>query len=127
MVVGSVRDNPVKMRSPLYVKKEKVVASKMGDPGLKIQLFVNNKHQIHHVKEIGYVESPVRVKSILKELLKLKVTIERKVEEYPEKYILEIHDRGSVYPYVFPIRNSTRPPKDLSVRDSRSFMKEPMC
>lgn len=132
MVVGSVHDNPVKLRPPVYIKKEKVVASKMDDAGLKIQLFVNNKHQIHHIKEVGYVESPVRVKSILKEIFKLKVTVEKKVWNYPEKYILEIHDRGyvkyfktvclslnpqkSVYPYVFPIRNSTRPPKDLSVR-----------
>jgi hypothetical protein len=36
----------------------------------KIWLAVNDRHSIHHVRERGYVESPVRVKSILKELEK---------------------------------------------------------
>lgn len=133
MVVNSVKDDPVKLRSPIYHKSEKeepVNSTKVS--GLKIQLYVNGKHQIHHIKEMGYVESPVRVKTILKEILKLNTFIENKVEEYPDKYILEIHDKGyvnyfkavcqglnpekSVYPYVFPIRNASHPPKDLSVR-----------
>jgi acetoin utilization deacetylase AcuC-like enzyme len=133
MVVESVKDNPVKLRPPKYNKSEREeVFPKMRDQAFKIQLFVNGKHQIHHIKEIGYVESPVRVKTILKEIQKLNITVERKVEEYPEKYILDVHDRRyvnyfktvcmnldgekSVYPYVFPIRNSAKPPKLLSVR-----------
>jgi len=59
-------------------------------------------------------------------------SVRNEVREYPQKHILEIHDHGylnyfkrvcaglkpgkSVYPYVFPIRNATRPPKELSVR-----------
>jgi acetoin utilization deacetylase AcuC-like enzyme len=133
MVVESVSDNPVKLRPPKYHKIEHIEkGSQIKNSGFKIQLFVNEKHQIHHIKDVGYVESPVRVSSILKELLKLNITVERKIEEYPEKYILEIHDKGyvnyfktvcrgldprkSVYPYVFPIRNAARPPKELSVR-----------
>ena len=54
------------------------------------------------------------------------------VKHYSEKNILEVHDRGyvnylkkvctivekgkSLYPYVFPIRNNSRPPKELPVR-----------
>ena len=133
MVVESVKDDPVKLRAPAYHKTEREENGKtIKTSDTKIQLFVNGKHQIHHIKEIGYVESPVRVKTILKEILKLNITVENKVVEYPDKYILEIHDKGyvnyfktvclglnpnkSVYPYVFPIRNSSRPPKDLSVR-----------
>jgi len=133
MVVESVKDDPVILRQPRYILKEKESAIRsVKNHDLKIQLFVNGKHQIHHVKEIGYVESPVRVKSIFIELSKLGITTEVKVKEYPQKHILEIHDHGylnyfkrvcaglkpgkSVYPYVFPIRNATRPPKELSVR-----------
>ena len=74
----------------------------------------------------------MRVKSIFIEISKLGITTEVKVKEYPQKHILEIHDHGylnyfkrvcaglkpgkSVYPYVFPIRNAARPPKELSVR-----------
>jgi hypothetical protein len=123
MVVNSVKDDPVKLRPPRYIHKEKKI-SHAGDEELRIQLFVNSRHEIHHVTEVGYVESPVRVKSILKEISKLGITVERKVREYPEKYIMEIHDRGyvkyfktvcaglkpgkSVYPYVFP--NTQRSP-----------------
>ncbi len=133
MVVESVKDDPVKLRQPRYLLKEKETDIRsVINHELKIQLFVNGRHQIHHVKEIGYVESPVRVKSIFIEISKLGITTEVKVKEYPQKHILEIHDRGylnyfkrvcaglkpgkSVYPYVFPIRNAARPPKELSVR-----------
>jgi acetoin utilization deacetylase AcuC-like enzyme len=131
MVVASVKEDPVKLRPPKYFLKE-VKNPRLDNQDLRIQLFINSRHAIHHVMEVGYVESPVRVKSILKEIQKLGITVEGKVHEYPEKYILEIHDRRfvkyfktvcaglkpgkSVYPYVFPIRNETRPPKDLSVR-----------
>jgi acetoin utilization deacetylase AcuC-like enzyme len=132
MVVGSVKDDPVKLRDPRYVKpqEEKIRLNHGQQP--RILLFVNGKHQIHHVREIGYVESPVRVKSILREITRLGIVTEEKVREYPDRHILEIHDRGyftyfrkvcstlepgrSVYPYVFPLRNNARPPKELSVR-----------
>jgi len=132
MVVNSVKDNPVRLRAPRYVKSREDFARGVNSNSPKIQLYVNGKHQIHHVKEIGYVESPVRVKSIFKEISKLGVINECKVNEYPDSFIYRIHDRSyvryfktvcssleegrSVYPYVFPIRNAARPPKLLSVR-----------
>lgn len=133
MVVDSIRENPVKLRSPKYVKTEKEDHHReILNKNIKILLFVNGKHQIHHVREIGYVESPVRVKSIFREITKLGIIEEEKVKSYPEKFIYDVHDRGfvsyfrnvctglppgkSVYPYVFPIRNAAKPPKDLSVR-----------
>jgi acetoin utilization deacetylase AcuC-like enzyme len=132
MVVNSVKDDPVRLREPRYIKHlvEDHISVKHRD--IIIQLFVNGKHQIHHIREIGYVESPVRVKSILKEISKLGIISEGRVNEYPDRFIYEVHDREyvkyfktvctglepgkSVYPYVFPIRNVAKPPKVLSVR-----------
>ncbi len=133
MVVESVNDDPVKIRPPIYsIKADNKDNNSISHSAFKIQLFVNGKHQIHHVREIGYVESPVRVKSIFREISKLGIISEGKVNEYPDKFIYEVHDRKyvkyfktvcnglepgkSVYPYVFPIRNVAKPPKVLSVR-----------
>ncbi len=94
----------------------------------KIALFANEGHEIHHIKEQGYVESPVRIKVILEELKKLNF-VERKIAQvWPDKHILKVHDADyvsflkkaclsvakgkSVYPYVFPIRNQDRKPLD---------------
>lgn len=131
MVVNSVREDPVKLRAPRYTKKE-TVTSLVKINSFRIQLFVNGKHEIHHVREVGYVESPVRVKSILNEISSLGIINEGEVREYPDSFIYEVHDQDyvkyfktvcmslapgkSVYPYVFPIRNAARPPKVLSVR-----------
>ncbi|MBA3035596.1 MAG: histone deacetylase family protein [Desulfobacterium sp.] len=132
-VVESIKDDPVKLRPPKYNKKEEPVNGKAVTPEKdKIFLVVNDRHSIHHIRERGYVESPVRISSIKKELDKTGYFRLGKVAEFPEKYILDVHDvkyvryfknvcknllpGKSVYPYVFPIRNSTRPPKELSVR-----------
>ena len=98
----------------------------------KIAMVINDKHDIHHIRERGYVESPVRVAVIGRELERHELVKSVPVREYPLDHILAVHDRGlveylekacknapegkSVYPYVFPIRNATRPPKELSVR-----------
>jgi acetoin utilization deacetylase AcuC-like enzyme len=132
MVVSSVKEDPVKLRPSRYHKNHLTDKHKSGPNKIKIALFVNGKHQIHHVREVGYVESPVRVKTIFREISKLGFVSEEKVQEYPDRFIYDVHDRGyvryfktvcsslepghSVYPYVFPIRNAARPPKELSVR-----------
>jgi acetoin utilization deacetylase AcuC-like enzyme len=132
-VLDSVIDNPVKLRAPRYIQKRKNIPSTRDSrKNPKIQLIYNDKHNIHHVRERGYVEAPVRIKSILNELLASGMFDLKPPQSYGEKHILEIHDRGyityfkrickslpegkSIYPYVFPIRNSIRPPKDDSVR-----------
>ena len=132
-VLDSVRDNPVKLRAPRYIKNRKHGTSdKTNKGGFKIQIIYNDKHSIHHVRERGYVEAPVRIRSILNELLTSGMVELKPPHRYSEKHILEVHDRGyityfkrickslpegkSIYPYVFPIRNSIRPPKDDSVR-----------
>ncbi len=132
MVVSSIKEDPVRLRKPKYVKTKENDSTILKNNEGKIQLFVNGKHHIHHIREVGYVESPVRVRTIFEEISKLGITSEGKVTMYPDKYITEIHDPGyvkyfkkvcenlkpgeSVYPYVFPIRNKAKPPKLLSVR-----------
>jgi len=132
-VVQSIQDDPVSLRPFRYLKREEKRSFKTFLPEKqKIFWVINDRHAIHHIREKGYVESPVRIASIEKELIKTGIFRRGKVDEFPEKFILDIHDRGyvtyfktvckslppgkSVYPYVFPIRNSARPPKELSVR-----------
>ncbi|MDP1624063.1 MAG: hypothetical protein Q8M08_17195 [Bacteroidales bacterium] len=132
-VVESIQDDPVVLRSPRYTRTRELHSYKtqLGEKN-KIFLVINDRHHIHHIKERGYVESPVRVENIKKELDKTGLFREGKVKEFSEKFILKVHDRSffnyfkkvckslskdkSVYPYVFPIRNATRAPKELSVR-----------
>ncbi len=132
MVERSFRDDPVKVREPRYVKTpvERKIAAP--HPPERIAVTINDKHDIHHIRERGYVESPIRINAIWNELKPTELTETIAVKEYPMKHILAVHDADyvdylkkacaiapegkSVYPYVFPIRNATRPPKEMSVR-----------
>ncbi|MCA9149732.1 MAG: histone deacetylase family protein [Planctomycetales bacterium] len=130
-VVDSFRDNPVKLRNRRYSKLP--VEHAMATPHHElIALAINDKHDIHHIRERGYVEAPVRIAAIRGELEASGLTETIEVKAYPLKHILAVHDQDfveylsracasapqgkSVYPYVFPIRNAARPPKELSVR-----------
>jgi acetoin utilization deacetylase AcuC-like enzyme/GNAT superfamily N-acetyltransferase len=132
-VLKSVIDDPVKIRSYRYIKPDKVIDTNNGRTAKpSIVLVYNNRHDIHHVREVGYVESPVRVSRILQELNKTGWFRTLSQKDYPDRWISSVHDRGylnyfrrvcanlpagkSIYPYVFPIRNKTRPPIELSVR-----------
>ncbi len=95
-------------------------------------LCVNKGHGIHHVRERGYVESPVRIRAILGRLIPSGIFTMMNPKRYPESFILSVHGKGylsyfkkvcerlppgkSLYPYVFPIRNTAKPPKELEVR-----------
>lgn len=130
MVVASIRDNPVQLREFKYMAKDRPHEASYAVKD-EIALIINDKHDIHHVKEVGYIESPVRIKSILKEIEKLKAFKIKPSRGYADKYITQVHnpkyyhyfkticdkmpEGKSIYPYVFPVRNATRPPHDLSV------------
>jgi acetoin utilization deacetylase AcuC-like enzyme/GNAT superfamily N-acetyltransferase len=132
MVVDSFKDDPVQIRPPRYTKKKTQTMEYVSDSFNKIMLVVTDQHEIHHVKEKGYVESPVRIRSILSKLDETNMFRRVKLLSFSEKYILDVHDRDyfnffkkisqqmpmekAVYPYVFPIRNRARPPKELPVR-----------
>ena len=82
--------------------------------------------------ERGYVEAPVRVRAILRAIEPLGMFDRVEAEAFPERHIRAVHDDRfvdylraacarvepgrSVYPYVFPIRNAARQPKDLALR-----------
>ncbi|MBU1581512.1 MAG: histone deacetylase family protein [Proteobacteria bacterium] len=130
MVLSSIRDNPVKIREFKYIVKERPVEKNTSVKD-EIALIINDKHNVHHVKETGYIESPVRIKSILREIEKLNAFKIRPSRGFPDKYITQVHNSKyynyfkticnklpegkSIYPYVFPVRNKTRPPHDYSV------------
>jgi len=130
-VVSSVIDDPVQVREFRYVKPEVVNAKVESRAYEQIALVVNDRHDIHHVHDRGYVESPVRVRSILKKLEKSGLFVQMKPHQFPEQHIQQVHapdfvnylkracndveEGKSLFPYVFPIRNKTRPPKEPSV------------
>ncbi|TQF84510.1 histone deacetylase family protein [Elioraea sp. Yellowstone] len=129
-VVGSVRDDPVRLR-PAPRPARALPAPRLA-AGPAMTLVVNDLHEIHHVRERGYVEAPVRVREILEHLPRAVPLRNLPARPFPDGAITAVHDRGlvaylraacaevgegrAVYPYVFPIRNATRPPKDLALR-----------
>ena len=131
-VVDSFTDDPVQLRAQRYGKTAKLEARPSTTRIQRIALVVNESHEIHHIRERGYVESPVRVRSILRELDKTELFQRHPVRPYSERFLFSTHDRDyveyfrqvcrnlpagqSLYPYVFPIRNTARPPKELAVR-----------
>jgi len=131
MVVDSIRDDPVVLRAPRY--------SKIGESELdqrprqrRMPLVINDQHLIHHVDDRGYVEAPVRISSITRELDKTdlfeRVDADRfgigvieKVHkpefvQFLKKACANVPAGKSVYPYVFPSRNRARPPRELPLR-----------
>ncbi|MGD8959998.1 MAG: GNAT family N-acetyltransferase, partial [Desulfobacteraceae bacterium] len=130
-VVASFREDPVRLREFRYVKPAAVIAAVESRSAEQIALIVNDRHDIHHVHERGYVESPVRVKSILKAIEPSGLFAAIKPRPFADKHLHAVHDADfvgylkracaavptgkSLYPYIFPIRNKTRPPKEPSV------------
>lgn len=132
LVVNSFRDDPVKTRPHKYLKKKSLKTPVFRPKSReKVVIVVNREHSVHHVRARGYVEAPVRISRIQNELNKLPYFTEQKIENFPDKYILETHSKELVsylktvcqklepnkalYPYVFPVRNASLPPKDRSV------------
>ena len=134
-VVASFRDNPVQLRPFKYLTEPSRAEPDLPPippPDRRIALVVNDRHLIHHVREQGYVESPVRIKAIRKEIDQTSLFEEIAPREFPDRHLFEVHDPAyvrylkrvcervgdgkAVYPYVFPIRNAARPPKELEVR-----------
>jgi acetoin utilization deacetylase AcuC-like enzyme/GNAT superfamily N-acetyltransferase len=132
MVVESFQDDPVRLREPKYVKKPPVPIRCATPVDKRIMLIINDRHGIHHVEERGYVESPVRIDTILEELDSTDLFQKVAPQHFSEKHIKAVHSSvfvdyfrkvcanlepgQSIYPYVFPVRNRTHPPKDLPIR-----------
>jgi acetoin utilization deacetylase AcuC-like enzyme/GNAT superfamily N-acetyltransferase len=130
-VVSSFREDPVRLRDFRYIKPEAVKTAVDSRSPEQICLVVNDRHQIHHVHDRGYVESPARVGIVRSELEKSGLFAEVSPRPFADRHIHAVHDadfvtylrracmdvpeKKSLYPYVFPIRNKTRPPKEPSV------------
>jgi acetoin utilization deacetylase AcuC-like enzyme len=132
MVVRSIRDDPVRLRPPRHTAEPHVSRPVAAQPGRRIGLVITDRHRIHHVRERGYVEAPVRIESIVRELER--IDLFDRVEprsfagahiravhahdyvDYLKRVCLGLNEAVSVYPYVFPIRNAARPPRDLAIR-----------
>lgn len=131
-VVSSFTDDPVRLREPRYAMNGAPAEISTRMAREKIALVVNDKHDIHHVRERGYVESPVRINAILKRLEPTGLFERLPPRHFSEDHILAVHNRkfveylkkvcagltgkSSIYPYVFPLRNAARPPKELPIR-----------
>ncbi len=134
-VVNSIRDDPIRLREPRYVKAREGAAVPPAAaiaPRERIVLVVHDSHHIHHVRERGYVEAPVRIQAILRAIEPTGMFRRIEARPFAESHTRAVHDGVfvdylkkvclglnsdlSVYPYVFPIRNPARPPLDLAVR-----------
>ena len=132
MVVDSIGDDPVRLREPRYTKSRRALRGEVraaSEP--RIALVLNDDHTIHHVHERGYVEAPVRIRSILSELEASGLFAKMPAKRYSDRHIRAVHDgrlvdyirkaclmagpKKSIYPYVFPTRNPARAPKDETV------------
>lgn len=132
-VVASFRDDPVRLRPARYNRAGGAAApdaSPAADE--RIALIINERHEIHHVRERGYVQAPVRVRAIMAQLSPTGLFLQLPARHHGEQHLRAVHEPGfveylrrvcrnvepgrSVYPYVFPIRNGARPPRELPVR-----------
>jgi acetoin utilization deacetylase AcuC-like enzyme/GNAT superfamily N-acetyltransferase len=126
-VLASIREDPVSLARPPRLR----ALVKPADGHRRLALIVNQGHEIFHVRERGYVEAPVRISSIL-DGLSGSVAVERiEARHFPDAHVAAVHDPAliafirnlsasmpagkSTYPYVFPIRNREKPPKDLAL------------
>ncbi|KQC08922.1 MAG: histone deacetylase [Smithella sp. SDB] len=134
IVLDSIVDNPVRLRPFRYIRNQIVEErnAELVANMTKIALVETDKHDIHHVKDRGYVESPVRIKTIHQALEPTSLFDNIKPSAFSEDFITAVHDFEyikyfkrvcrnvesdiSFYPYVFPIRNRARPPVELPVR-----------
>jgi acetoin utilization deacetylase AcuC-like enzyme len=130
-VLSSVKESPVRLRRPRYVRptEPRLTTRRRLQP---LKVFCSSLHALHHVPERGYVERPARVDVILKALEALPDVERLPVRGFGERWIRAVHDADFVnylrnfcldlppgelvYPYVFPIRRTNRPPHDRSRR-----------
>ncbi|MDH5345622.1 MAG: acetylpolyamine amidohydrolase, partial [Gammaproteobacteria bacterium] len=94
-IVKSIRDDPVRLRDPKYVTQSGTL-SDTKPKERKIALIVNQEHAIHHVNDRGYVEAPVRISSIRKELEKTTLFEEMPARSYGTGPIEKVHDADFV-------------------------------
>ncbi|MGR9101442.1 MAG: histone deacetylase family protein [Gammaproteobacteria bacterium] len=131
-IVKSFLDDPAQLRPPRYRVKQSYRTLSSPPESKRIALIVNHGHDIHHVKDKGYVESPVRISTILHHIQKTGLFHNVAPVRTADKTILAVHDKNlvgyfrracaalplgkSIYPIIFPLRNVLRPPRDIELQ-----------
>jgi acetoin utilization deacetylase AcuC-like enzyme/GNAT superfamily N-acetyltransferase len=129
-IADSFRDDPVHLRPPKYVKSVKPLNYRPVPDDEKIALSVSDAHVMHHIREHGYVELPVRVNVILDEINKTPLFARLPQKAFPDHHILAVHDKRfynyfkkvalsippdqTVFPDVFPIRKDVGKPQQIA-------------
>jgi acetoin utilization deacetylase AcuC-like enzyme/GNAT superfamily N-acetyltransferase len=133
LVVSSFRDDPVRIRPPIYVKKNSIPKPPAaGRLAKSFALVVSDAEDLHYVKDSGYVERPARARVLREAALATGLFSVVKPKHAGESFLRAVHDADflayletackklgterPVYPYVFPIRRPERRPKELAVR-----------
>lgn len=130
-VVESVREGEIGLQEPRG-RAVPARSSTHHDVFAPLKVLVTPQHHLHHVRERGYVERPVRVERILHQVRSLAGVELLDVREHGEEAITAVHDPDfvrylrevsrklaegqAVYPYVFPIRQRARKPVDEEVQ-----------
>ncbi len=130
-VVESVREGAIGLQEPRG-RSAPARPPTHRDVYCPLKVLVTPQHQLHHVRERGYVERPVRVERILQQVRSLAGVEIADVSEHGEEAITAVHDPDfvrylrdvsvklaegqAVYPYVFPIRHRARKPVDDEVQ-----------
>ena len=128
-MLESKRGSPAR-DSPGEEKARTVAMARFADT--MIALVVNDGHALHHVHDRGYVEAPARIAAILRGVSQTVLFDRLEPRRFPDRTVKEVHDSRfvnylkracavvepgrSIYPYIIPIRNADRPPRDLSLR-----------
>ena len=132
-IIESFKEDPVTFRPLRYIKaiKEHRIVRNFQSPLAYTSVF-SPKHEIHHVKERGYFERPVRVEVLREVIRDIGGFVSVTPREYGDKWILAVHDKIFVhylrmvcaslrqgrplYPDTFPIRRPENRPKVLPVQ-----------
>jgi len=129
-IIASIKDDPVRLRPPVYAEPRPVIPQKNLLSKVDV-VNVGDAHQIHHLKERGYVERPARIAALLAGIDGMSLVF-HKVKKYPVSHIRAVHDAGLLnflskahqrlgprellYPTVFPIRKPERLPKSWDMQ-----------
>ncbi len=133
-VIESFQEDPIPFHPFRYVKSissKQIKLSKSQSISSMVCVFTA-KHEIHHIKERGYFEKPVRVDTIREVIDSVGGISIVSPREYEEKWILAVHEKRFVhylrtvcttlkekrpiYPDTFPIRRPDNHPKLLPVQ-----------
>jgi len=132
-VLQSFRDDPVRFRPARRAPEDELAAAVASQRlGASFAMVATPKHEIHHVRERGYFERPIRAEAIRASLEPTGLFTSVPTREYGEAPIRAVHDADfvhylrsvcgklkegrPVYPDTFPIRRVDQRPRELAVQ-----------